>query len=185
VPIVLEFFVGGSMQVNYRLTEEDYIEYNVHRLRSNGTLRKEMRKQRIVVPMILMPSSVVIGITTHMPIWYWLLVMFVASFFWYLFFPLTFEKKMRKKLKEKLTDGLHKDMLADKSLTTYDFGIMIESEYKNTKLRWRNFKKITETDQLLFLHADKKEAFIVPKRAFTSKEEMNYLKQAVEERLKR
>lgn len=151
------------MEIEYRITREDYIRFNrAHFVRG-------FQKSILIILIIPLILAVVIAGNplNYLSFSIAFLVGFLIFFSRYILYPyLSSESKLKKLLDEQSELFIHEG-----SLVTTETGLMLRKageEMKSAELKWQNFQSFDSNSQYIILKLVDKEVFLIPKRFFNS-----------------
>lgn len=153
------------MEIIVNITRDDFVEFNKHVL---------FKKRRI--SWLIMAS---IGII----IWTFLLnkdsqinlsmifiEVLIFSGFWYLVYRVSNFILINKIKKMPDNDG---NFLGKRTYYIFEDGLKEISENNESLTKWKGIKKVSESEEGIYIFVDKIAAFIVPKRYFDNDDEIN------------
>jgi hypothetical protein len=155
---------GIEMKVNYNLTEEDYINFNLYHLKNSKTGKKALNMQRFLSPVIFMVAAYVISTFGGMPLLSSFIIFFITSVLWVIFYPKYFYSLITRNVKKMIKEGKNDGLLGDHSLIMTDEGIVDTSSNRETKVTWSGIESFKEDNDNLYLYISSVSAYILPKR---------------------
>ncbi|MDO5037322.1 MAG: YcxB family protein [Tissierellia bacterium] len=154
------------MVINYTLTKEDYIQFNLKQLSASNKNRRRMALQ-MMVPMVLTLAIFLfyffkgsLKVSTGII----LTVLFLAWPFIYIY---TFKRAVKKRLNQFIDQNLEDLNLGDKTLTITDKGLKDSESFR----AFKNLYRIEESQGYYFFHQTDSAAIILPKRALSPQED--------------
>jgi len=159
------------MKIDYQLTKQDYVDFNMNYMSNSKTVKKLFIAQRYIVPIIFLLIPFVMIRVTSIPLRYWFDIFLVSSVLWILFYPKYFKWTTSKRMLKMLDEGENTDMLGKRSLTLTEEGIMDSSTLSESKTDWNVIEKITQTQKHIFIFISSAAAYILPVRVFKSENE--------------
>ena len=153
------------MKLDYELTKQDYIAYNLFHMTYSKTARRLLRMQRYLIPVIFLLLPFFIARVSDIPLWYWMITFLITSIVWIFLFP----KRMQKNIAGRVSKGL----LGKRSLSLTEEGILEISESRESKSKWDAVENLVETQEYIFIYISSIMAYVIPSRAFTSEAERN------------
>ncbi|WP_235674879.1 MULTISPECIES: YcxB family protein [Bacillus cereus group] len=156
------------MQIEYTLTEQDFIAFNLHYARHSKTVKRSLVFQHYIVASIFfaVPLSVFfIGppgqVYTGLPV-----IFLLAGVIWILFYPKYFYNHIKRNLEKMIREGSYSNLLGKHNLQITDEGIIETNSGGETKRNWKGIEKIEENEAYIFIYVGSMSANIVPKTAF-------------------
>ena len=156
------------MEIDYNLTEEDYLSFNVFHAKSSKTVAKSLVLQRFLSPIIFLIAGFMFAWIGDGSLIVSLIIFSIMGILWIVYYPKYFygliTKNSRKMLKEGKNDGL----LGDRCMILSDEGIVDSSSNGETKVKWAGIKKIEEDDNYFYIYNSAFTAYILPKQSLTN-----------------
>lgn len=159
------------MELEYSLTEEDYVQFNIEHGKKSPFLRKRILLQRIFGPIIFIIAPFLIQGFSDIPFWYWFTLFGITSILWFVYYPKYTNWEIKRGIMKMLEEGDNENLLNHRKLTLRVDGIQQISEHNVVNTPWEQIDSIWETEDYLFLYISSLSAYIIPKRAFNSKED--------------
>lgn len=178
------------MNINYQLTKQDYIEFNIYHMGYSNSLRKLVFVQRYIVSIIFLIAPFIITKFIDIPLWYWLSIFVIVYILWVIFYPKHLRRSMGKRISRMVDEGKNAGMFDNQSLTLSLDGIINIGSLDESKTKYEAVEKVAETNDYVFIYISSIKAYIIPIRAFVGlnqrNEFVNYLSSKVDEhRLKK
>jgi hypothetical protein len=159
------------MKINYELTKDDYIQYNIFHLSYSKTAKNAMLLQRFLVPIMFMLLSFLFSRVSEIPLWLWLVCFSIASIVWVIAYPKYIRSIIRKRASKMLNEGRNTGMLGKQSIELTEDGIVKTNESSESKSKWNIVENIVETKDYIFIYISAVMAYVIPTRAFSDNEE--------------
>lgn len=158
------------MTIEYELTTDDYIDFNMYHMDNSEKIKKTIFFQRYIMSLILPIAPLIIILTTDKTFgeWYFSFVIVWAA--WVIFYEKNFKKSIKKKLLKIADKGGANGIIGNHKLTLTEDKII---EHKDEDLSYEKsiINKVGETDKHIFIYISESNAYVVPKSAFNNKEE--------------
>ena len=168
------------MKINYNLTEEDYINFNMFHIKNSKTGRRSLNIQRLLTPIFFLAFAFMLSIVSDMPLRPLFTVFLLISIIWILFYPKYFYRLIRKNTKKMIKEGKNDGLLGDRCLTMTAAGFVDKSSNGETKGTWSSITSFKEDNENFYLYNSSVSAYILPKREVTNVERVrNYIKPKV------
>lgn len=153
------------MELNYNITEDDYIAYNVFHYENAPAYRKQMTAVGLVTPVLLIVIGFVAKGTLD------LFTCAVSAIFLVIWFG--FGKKRRTKIMERsvkklVGNGDFNEFIGLQKLVLHEEDFVVESPGKITATSYNAVQKILCDDKRIYVYVGSVSAFIVPFSAFES-----------------
>lgn len=155
------------MQIEYTLTEKDYIDFNLFHLKISTTMKKSVFVQRLLGPIVYLLAIPVAHFITQISIWYWTLIFSVMSIFAYILYPRQMTKKVERKISKMLQEDENNSLLGRQVIIIDEDQLLVKTAYEEKISRWSGINKITRSDQHIFIYNSSVSAYIIPNTAFT------------------
>lgn len=160
------------MKVNYNLTEQDYINFNLYHLKNSKMGKKSLNMQRFLSPVIFMIVAYVFSTLGGMPLLSTYIVFIITSILWVAFYPKYFYGLITRNVKKMIKEGKNDGLLGDHQLIITDEGIVDTSSNKETKVDWPGIESFKEDNDNFYLYNSSVSAFILPKRELDHVDEL-------------
>jgi hypothetical protein len=165
------------MDLKYKLTEEDYINFNLFHMKNSETIMKSVRNQRIFTPVFYLLFSVVFSFLLDIPFLVSFTPFFILSVLWVLFYPKYLFGRAIRHTKKLVKEGRNESILGEHYMVLNDEGIVDKTSKGETKVTWSGINELKENDQYIYLYNSALSGYILPKREFENVEEIRqYLK---------
>lgn len=170
------------MTIEYEITRQDYLNFNLIFLESSKTARRTLLIQRFLGPILFMILSYVVSIDSDISFWYWFTVFAIASVGWIIFFPKHTKRTITKRISKMLDEGDNKGLLGRHELSLAEDGIHVVNDYKDSTTKWKAVENISVTEEYILVHVGTIAAHIIPTRAFNSQAEKDQFISIIKER---
>lgn len=161
------------MNINYDLTKEDYIEYNLHFISTSQSMKKSIFIQRYIISLIFLVSPFIAVKITNAPLTYWIVVFIVVYVLWVAFYVRFLKRSVKKRIEKLVAEGKNTNIFGNHSLTLTEEGIIETSSSGEAKTNWSAVEKVYDTEKYLYIYISSINAYIIPVRAFKSLDEKN------------
>lgn len=156
------------MHVEYVLTKEDYLEFNIFHMTYSKSLRKSLFVQRYLVSFIFLIVPFVVARFTSIPLWYWLTVFGLVYVLWVVFYWKYFRWTLGRRISRMIDEGKNVDMLGKQSLRLDEDGIVNTSRLSESKTNYEAVEKVIETKEYVYIYISSIMAYIIPVKSFGS-----------------
>ena len=149
------------MEVTYQLEREDYLRYNRFVIGRVPALKRQALVRFLILPAILAVELRFL----HMPLLYYVLLLFSATVLWTAFL-LWSQRRAIIALTEARPGaiGLH-------TLSLQPDGLREQTSVLEARVKWQNVTEIAQSPQVIALFLGPRYGFLVPKRAFPTPEQ--------------
>lgn len=173
------------MNINYELTKQDYIEFNIFHMSYSKSLRKLMFIQRYVISLCFLIAPFMIAKFSDIPLGYWLSIFVIVYILWVAFIPKYIQRTMRKRILRLVDEGKNAGMFGNQSLTLDIESIVEIGMINESKTNYVAVEKVVETNDYVYIYTSSIKACVIPNRAFESIDQrtefINYLNAKVNE----
>lgn len=170
------------MKLEYTLTDQDYINFNLSFAETSSTVKKSMLRARLTGPVLFLALPFVLQNVSDIPFIYWMSVMGFTAVGWFFFLPSLMKRStirsVRKILKER-----GESFLGPKTLELTDGGIITRGTDSASTTAYSAIQQIVPYKGGLYLYTGALAAIMIAPNAFTSDAHRNEFIQALEARL--
>lgn len=171
------------MKIDYQLTKQDYIDFNIFHMNHSKTIKKTLFIHRYIVSLVFLALPFVLSGVSYIPIVFWLVPSVVVYILWVIFYPKYFIGIVKRRLSKMLDEGKNTIPLGRQNISITDDGITEITDHSEAKHGWNVVEDIFETKEHIFVYISAVTAHIIPVRAFKSAEEKNALIEMVNARI--
>jgi hypothetical protein len=163
------------MQVKVDLTKKDFTDFQWYHFKTKG-----LKKLLVFVVIFAFALPYVTRDDSPFSLMaYGKEVLFTGAFFGLLTY-------FGMKLSIRFSVSRYKDLktiLGERIFTITEEGLTEEAEYNTTLQHWDSITSVESDDKGLYLYISSIQAYIIPKRSFNSKQEMDSFKENIESRI--
>lgn len=170
------------MILSFDLTKEDYIEYNVHFVKTDPTMQKTYHGAQAALPALLLAVALFEVFVQQGRAVFWVPLALVFSGLWMLLLPRCYMGSFRRRVGKLVENGRIPGVVGHHELTCENGELADVTE--NSVTRYNTVEKIVETDKWLYLFVSPIMAYLVPLRAFRAQEEKDRFLALVEPMLR-
>ncbi|MCZ2256932.1 YcxB family protein [Sporosarcina sp. G11-34] len=165
------------MKIDYSLTEEDYLEFNLFHAKNSEAVSKSLMLQRFLSPIVFIIAAFTFSWVGDISLLASLIGFSFISILWIVYYPKYFYYLLMKNSKKLLKEGKNDGLIGERYMTLSEQGIIDVSSNGETKVNWAGIKSIQEDTNHYYLYNSAVSAYIIPKRALQNLEETrSYLK---------
>lgn len=165
------------MEINYRLTEEDYLIFNIFHIKNSKIAMRALNIQRFLTPIIFLILSYVFSKVGDTPFLVLFITFLIISILWVIFYPKYFFSRITRHAKKMILEGKNDGLLGEHHLIMTEDGISDSTANGETKVTWSGIKNFKEDKYNLYLYNSSISAYILPKRNLNNVEEIrNFIK---------
>lgn len=154
-------------EYNYKLAEDDFIDFQLHYLKINSKMTASIKKTIIIL------AALYIIIFVSMAVYFrdnafLIIIMAVLVSAFSILQILTYRKrieiKIAKKVKEYVRSGKLDKVFGNKELTIYDDKVVFKEDRGTNSFNKDDIKNIDSSSKSLFIYTDEMSAIIIPKQ---------------------
>jgi YcxB-like protein len=169
------------MEINYNLTEEDYLNFNMFHVKNSKVVKRTLNMQRFLTPIIFIVASFVLSKVGSMSFLGVFITFLVVSILWIIFYPRYFYSYVIRNTKKMIKEGKNDGLLGEHRMVLSEDGIIDSTSNSETKVTWLGIKTLSEDRQNIYLYNSSVSAYILPKRELDDVGEIKtYLKSKVQ-----
>jgi hypothetical protein len=157
------------MKLEYEITKQDYIDFNIYHMTHSETVKRSLFIQRFIFPIIFLVLPIFLIKITDIPLWYWFSVFIISSVLWIIFYPKFLKKSVERKISKMLAEGKTTGILGNHSFSFTEEGFVDKTEFSET--RYNLIEKVVESETHIFIYVSALMAYIIPIRIFGSVDE--------------
>lgn len=164
------------MQINYNLTEEDYVNFNVFHIKNSKLAISNLRRRRFLAPLLFIIIAYVFSDVTKLPFIPVLAVTIILGVLWVIFYPKMFYGRITRKSQKAVDSGKIKPLLGDHEMKITKDGIVDSTNYGKTTAKWSDVTNFAENPAYFYLYISSVSALILPKRDLGEIENVDQLR---------
>ena len=153
------------MKIEYDNIMDDLLNFSEHHSMNSPRIKKKMSVFKYTFPilvLIIIIPVIITNPTKNITIW------FVVSVIWFFAAPYYYRYAIRRSSLKMYNEGENKGVLTKHTLILNEEGIIEETNYNTTKLKWDSIEKIVKDYRYIYIYIGAVSAFIVPIRSFSS-----------------
>lgn len=158
------------MELNYEITEQDFVDYNMYFIDHDLLTQKTLRRMRLIMAGLVIAGGALLMylLDTLNAVSTLVYVALAAAVYWYA--PRGFKNKARKNVHRTICRATNKHICGPKRLTADADGVRLTGEGEDSSYPYSAFKRVTEAERQVYLYLDDLSALIVPNGAFQDAE---------------
>lgn len=163
------------MRINYILTVEDYVNFQMNHIFLDKKARFSFFLSRFAIPVALFLFPFIFNIGIPWPIF----ALIAVAYF--LIYPKFFLNRMRRRMNRVLSHPANQSLTSERKMEADDDSLRITiAPFKETTvLEWDHIAKFSEVRDYFYIYTSPKIAFIVPKRCFENIEAETLFRETV------
>lgn len=158
------------MKINYNVTEEAFLEFNLFHAKNSKAVKKSMTIQRFLLPVIYLLVAVFLSPILDIPILFLFIPFLLIGVLWGIFYPAYFYYHVKRAAKKMIREGKNEGMFGKQSIIFTEEGVREISPKGETAFSWPGIEKLEEDQTNLYLYNSGMSAFIVPKNSLADVE---------------
>lgn len=168
------------MHIKYKLTEEDYFNFNMFHVKSSKLAVSKFKRQRFLVPLLLLIVSFVFADAFEISTTGMLITFLVIGILWVIFYPKVYFRYITQNTKKMVSGGRVGHLLGEHNMMLNKEGIVDSAPKGETKVKWSSIINFKEDNNYFYIYLSKVSAIIIPKRELKNVEEIGtYIKSKV------
>jgi hypothetical protein len=156
----------GPTKVEYDLTKEDYIAFNMHYLDHSPIIKRSLFIQRYVVALVFLAFPFIFSNMSGVPLLLPLIVYGAIFIAWIVYYPRYFKATTKKRILRMIDEGSNDNLFGPRSMILSESGVEEISDHGESRSSWRSIEKIDETVDYIYIYISSINAYLVPIRAF-------------------
>lgn len=160
------------MKIDYNLTEEDYLNFNMFHLKNSKTATKSLNLQRFLTPLFLIAFGYIFSTITEIEFLSIFITFLIISTLWIIFYPKYFYSHVSRQTKKMIQEGKNGGLLGKHLLLMTEEGLIETTPNSETKVSWASVKEFVEDEDNFYLYNSGLSAIILPKRDVADEEEL-------------
>ncbi|MDQ7096501.1 YcxB family protein [Desulfosporosinus sp. PR] len=170
------------MNLEFNISNQDYLEFNLFHLDNSVQLRKSLLISRFFLATMVIGVAFLAMRGQARPvgyIYFTVLLVLVMTFF-----KRGFKAVVRKKMEKMIEDGKTIGFVGNCELTLTEEGITANTENNSLKTTWGGVERIAENRDYMFIYVGAAAAYIIPVRAFSDSRQKEEFKSIIDTKLK-
>jgi hypothetical protein len=147
-------------EIEYEFREEDLVHFNELQLKNNTEVQKNIRKNRLFVPAIM----VLVGVFYYVYYQDMMTTAYIAvlSVGWAIVSPYTMKMDMRRQFLERYTEQDKKDMFGRHTLTIEQDHLAEKSPGGKHRNLWKDMLRVDYLEKYVHIFIDLNSAIVIP-----------------------
>lgn len=163
------------MRIDYSLTVDDIITFNMYHIGHSPTIRKQVAYGQIITAFVTIITMFALIYFTDRDknislIGFILPVL--GGIILFVLFPVIYRYEAKRQARKLLAEGQNTSLLGTHHLSLSPEAITSTSEVASATLKWSAITDVKDSSDYIFLYTSAMSAMIVPKRVFSSTEEI-------------
>ncbi|WP_422122376.1 YcxB family protein [Planococcus sp. X10-3] len=158
------------MELNYKLTEEDYIDFNLFHAKNSKAVKKQVTIQRILVPVIYLVLAVLVSVVLDMPFLIIFIPVLIVNILWIIFYPSYFYRLIKRNATKMMREGKNEGVLGAHKMIFTEDGLREISPKGEMSISWSGIESFGEDPSGFYLYNSGLSALIIPKKELGNSE---------------
>lgn len=164
------------MKIEYNLTENDYINFNIFHMKNSKTLKRTIMINRFLVPLIFLAMPFILNYMSDIPFLYWAISFILVYILWVSLYEKYVYRINRKRIKRILEEKSNEGLIGERVLEIDGENIKITNDSGESKFYIKSIKNIIEDKEYIFAYINSVSAIIIPLQAFKDNEDKERFK---------
>lgn len=153
------------MEVRYTMTEEDYINFNIHHINNSPSQKNMIFVLRYILPLLAGIFIYYIGaVVRQQPKVYWIIIALLYLVLWATYYPKHHRKNIARQIKKMLKEGENTSLFMEKTLKIEGDIIEIIDENSSERTLKSNISHIKIYDDMIAIYLNSLSAHVIPIR---------------------
>lgn len=152
------------MELNYEITEKDYVDFNLFHAKNSKAIQKQITIQRLLVPVIYLLLAVIVSIAMDLPFLLLFIPLLIVSIGWFFYYPAHFYRTVKRNAGKMMKEGKNKGVLGEHTMIFTDEGLREISPKGEMTISWSGIEQFGEAPSGFYLYNSGMSALIIPKR---------------------
>lgn len=151
------------MEIKFKITEEDYINFNLYHIENSPAQKKTYNLLRYAMPILFsVPVYAVGAVLFKQPGGYWaaIALLFVAG--WIVLWPNQYKKLIKRETQKILQEGDNSAIFGTKNMLIEEDSIKIISEFTSEEIAKESIKEIKIYEDMILIYLSSVTAQIIP-----------------------
>lgn len=157
------------MKLQYHLTEQDYIDFNLNFFQNSPTMKKSVLKGRIAAPIIFVIAPFLVPSSSSLNPTIGKIIFFTMAVLWGAFYPAMIKKGFVRNIHKTLQEKSN-NFLGDKTLELTPGGILTKGSHEEVLTAYDSIIDVQESGESVYLYTSSVSAIIISPSAFNTKE---------------
>lgn len=171
------------MNIEYDVSEQDYINFNLFHIKTSKKMRKSIWAADLTIAAILILASVFLFFVfkDRVVIPIYILVSLALIIFWVLFFPKWYELLLKRTIK-KMIKRNESSFTPHQTLTLKEDFIISKNSANKSNVEYDTIQRLESANNCIYIYINEIKAYIVPFSAFSGLNEKSKFEQILEEK---
>ena len=153
------------MEINFEVTKEDYIKFNLYHVENSPSQKKNFILLRYLVPVLFSIPIYFIGTNLFkQPSVYWAIVAVLFSVIWIITYPKQYRALVKKETEKLISEGDNSEIFGQKNMIIDDEAITIHHKSSSERILKNAIKDVKVYDDIIIIYLSSITAIIIPTR---------------------
>ena len=155
------------MRLEYNLSAQDYINFNLSYAETSPTVKKSMMRARITGPIMFLIMPFVMKNVSNIPFAYWMVLFSLTAIGWFFLMPYSIKRRTIKQVHQMLLEKGN-NFLGHKVLELQPNGIMTKGMEDETLTSYKSVEDVTQYQGGVYIYTSSVSAIMISPEAFRS-----------------
>ena len=153
------------MEINFEVTKEDYIKFNLYHIENSPFQRKNFNLLRYGIPVLFSFPIYFIGtgIFKQSSI-YWSIISLLFVVIWIFSYPKQYKNLVKKQTEKLINEGDNSEIFGKKTMIIDDENITIYNRSSFERILKQSIKDVKIYDDIILIYTSSISAYIIPIR---------------------
>lgn len=156
--------VNRTMELNYKLTEQDYVDFNLFHAKNSKTVKKSMMVQQVSGPVIYLLLAFIISMMLELSFISLFIPALIMSILWFFLYPAYFFRLIKSNASKMLREGKNEGVLGPHTMIFTEEGLREISPRGDLTVSWSGIENVGEDPSGFYLYNSGMTALIIPKK---------------------
>lgn len=161
------------MELNYKITEQDYIDFNVFHAKNSKAVKKQVTTQRILVPIMYIVLSILAAVFLDMPFLVIFIPFLLVGILWYLYYPAYFYRLVKRNSTKMMREGKNDAVIGLHKMIFTNEGLREISPRGEMTVSWSGIEELVEGETGFYLYNSGMSALIIPKKELSNSRQVS------------
>jgi hypothetical protein len=157
------------MEIEYELTAEDYVAFNLYNIRHSPGIKKRMMTTRIILALFMLAFTLGMGYLmgiTQLLFVYILLMAIGVGIFIFFYYPRSVESNLHRQIPRMLKEGKVADSTGMRKVRLAPEGLFNVRPSGEIKVLWDALDRLAAAPDYVFIYTGDMKGVVIPQRAF-------------------
>ncbi|WP_303969001.1 YcxB family protein [Sporosarcina ureae] len=152
------------MEIEYALTEEDVVAFNLYHVKNSKVGKNSLQWQRYISPLIFLLFAYFLSVFTDMPRGPLFATFGLTVILWVMLYPKYFYFHITRQVRKMLKGGKNEGLVGKHTMNMNKAGIHDKTVVGETNVQWIGVKNLIEDAEYFYIYTSTVSAYIIPKR---------------------